>query len=210
MLAWGGRRKPELRLVARRGGPCSLSWQDEMQPEQDSRGVTVRIALGGNLGAAHETLRRGWDAVVATLPLQQARLSTIIASAPAEGASGGTFANAVGVGYTALDAHACLAALLQIERAFGRDRAREGHHGARPLDLDILDWDGALMNSPTLQLPHPRSHGRLFVLEPWAELEPSYRCACCGRTIAALLERCRTTDQAAAASAADASGGPLS
>ena len=156
-----------------------------------SPGFRVRIALGSNLGDPPEAVAHGWAAVCSTLSLQAARLSRVIASDPAEGATGGTFANAVGVGYTSLDAHDCLAALLGIERAFGRDRAREGYHGARPLDLDLLDWNGAVMHTPTLHLPHPRSHGRLFVLAPWAELEPNWACAVCGVEVARLTRLCR-------------------
>lgn len=168
-----------------------------MRTESDTKQVAVRIALGSNLGIPRDFILRGWDAVVAQLPLSQPRLSSIIASAPAEGATGGTFANAVGVGYTGLDAYACLAVLQQIERAFGRDRAREGRYGARTLDLDMLDWDGALMNTPTLQLPHPRSHGRAFVLGPWAELEPTFVCSCCGLTISTLAASCSAASPAA-------------
>lgn len=167
-------------------------------PEPSSRtSVPVRIALGSNLAAPHAAVRRGWDAVVVALALTRPRLSTLLTSAPAEGASGGPFANAVGVGYTTLVPAACLAALQRVERAFGRDRAVEGHHGARPLDLDVLDWNGVRMDTTTLQLPHPRSHDRLFVLEPWAELEPGLACPCCGIAIADLAHRRRLASQPA-------------
>ncbi len=177
-----------------------------MQPPTERRPMAVRIALGSNLGRPREAVQRGWDAAIEMLGLRQPRLSTIIASAPAEGAAGGTFANAVGVGYTALDPHAGLALLQRIERAFGRDRLREGFHGARPLDLDVLDWGGMRIDAPNLQLPHPRSHERWFVLEPWAELEPHHVCPCCGSTIASLARAHGSRTEAATDHAESAAG----
>lgn len=146
----------------------------------------VAIALGSNLADPRAAVQRGWAAVTARLALCDARLSTIIHSPPAEGAAGTTFANAVGVGYTTRSPWQVLRALRLTERAFGRDRETEGRHGARPLDLDLLQQGAWILEGPSLVLPHPRSHGRDFVLGPWASLEPDRRCARCGATIGAL------------------------
>ena len=63
--------------------------------------------------------------------------------------------------------------LLQAtERAHGRDRAREQRWGPRTLDLDLLAMEGVALDTPALQLPHPRFAERAFVLVPWAEIAP--------------------------------------
>ena len=65
-----------------------------------------------------------------------------------------------------------LARAQEVERAFGRDRARERRWGPRTLDVDILAYDNVSMNDPELTLPHPRLFERAFVLVPLAEIVP--------------------------------------
>ena len=145
------------------------------------------IALGSNVGDTTDTVLRGWDAIVAILPLKRARLSRLITSAPAEQAKGGPFCNAVGVGWSSCAPETGMQLLLAIEAAHGRDRAAEGWHGARPLDLDIIDIGGQLSDDATLTLPHPRFAQRGFVLHPLAQVCPRFRDARSGRTVRQLL-----------------------
>ncbi len=51
-------------------------------------------------------------------------------------------------------------------------RARLQHWGPRTLDLDILLFDQMTLDTPRLQLPHPRMRQRAFVLLPLAEICP--------------------------------------
>lgn len=152
----------------------------------------VIVALGANVGDPPAQLTAAWAEVLATLELQHAALSPIFRSAPAEQARGPDFANAVGVGYTRRDAWATLAALQAIEAAFGRDRAAEGHHGPRRLDLDLVDWGGIVLEHPQLQLPHPRALRRPFVLLPLAAVAPDWCWPVDGRPLEALLEALAT------------------
>lgn len=55
-------------------------------------------------------------------------------------------------------------------------RARQQINEARPLDLDILDVNGEIINdSPRLIVPHPRLHLRGFVLYPLRDIDPQWR-----------------------------------
>jgi len=65
-----------------------------------------------------------------------------------------------------------LAELLRIERRYGRNRSKEQSKGPRTLDLDILLFGNATMQSGTLTIPHPRMHERAFVLKPLLEIAP--------------------------------------
>ena len=70
-----------------------------------------------------------------------------------------------------------LHALLEIERSLGRKRtsAAAAVKGPRTLDIDILLFGSAIIDTAELTIPHPRMHERRFVLEPLAEIAPDLR-----------------------------------
>ena len=63
---------------------------------------------------------------------------------------------------------------LNIEQMLGRNREKETRWGERPIDIDIIFYDNALIDSQLLTLPHPRMHLRAFVLVPLLELVPDF------------------------------------
>lgn len=63
---------------------------------------------------------------------------------------------------------ALLGALLGIEASMGR--VRKIKNGPRVLDLDLLVYDNAVINTKELVLPHPFIMEREFVLKPLCEL----------------------------------------
>ena len=95
-------------------------------------------------------------------------------------------ANAVCLVDTTLSAQALLAALHDIEAAFGRERSFR--NAPRTLDLDIIDYAHCRYSSDALTLPHPRAHERSFVMLPLAEIAPDYALGSYG-TAAGLAER---------------------
>lgn len=145
------------------------------------------IALGSNVADPPAAITLAWWAIVAGMPLHRSRLSQFVTSEPAEGATGAQFCNAVGLGWTDIGLNDGLRRLQRIELAFGRDRQREGWHGARPLDLDVVDITAVLQDDPELMLPHPRLAHRPFVLEPLAQLCPRFRDSRTGKTVNQLL-----------------------
>src|SRR5439155_20912089 len=80
------------------------------------------------------------------------------------------FLNAAAIGDTTLEPHALLAALMEIERAAGRQRPFPG--AARTLDLDLILFGSTILDEPDLTIPHPRFRERRFVLEPLAAIAP--------------------------------------
>lgn len=144
-----------------------------------SRGAAIHhavVALGGNLGNVESTLRaavREIDGLAGTQVTGISPLYRTAAWGMADGAP--DFLNAVVELETTMGAHDLLAALQDIERAHGRNR--EQHWDSRPLDLDIIDFDGVRNADPDLALPHPRAWQRAFVLAPWVALNPSARLA---------------------------------
>jgi len=73
----------------------------------------------------------------------------------------------------AADPAALLEACLALEAQFLR--VREQVNGPRTLDLDLLDVNGIVRDSPDPILPHPRAHLRGFVLRPIMDVAPGWR-----------------------------------
>ncbi|MCL5058002.1 MAG: 2-amino-4-hydroxy-6-hydroxymethyldihydropteridine diphosphokinase [Actinobacteria bacterium] len=80
------------------------------------------------------------------------------------------FLNTVAAYETALTPHELLGALMGIEKKMGRERTVRW--GPRVIDLDILLYGDAVVNTPDLQIPHPRIVERAFVVVPLADLAP--------------------------------------
>ncbi len=127
------------------------------------------IGIGANLGEARASV----ELAIARLgSLPHTRLnaqSSLFQTAPVD-AGGDDYINAVVELSTALDADALLDALQQIELAFGRERPYR--NAPRTLDLDLLLYADRQIDSPHLQVPHPRMTERAFVLLPLLQLDP--------------------------------------
>lgn len=103
------------------------------------------------------------------------------------------FINAVVSLATQLGAKELLVVLQAVERRFGRVRAKA--NAPRVLDLDILDYQGDRIDTPSLVLPHPRLHQRRFVLIPIAEMAPDWRHPILKLTAQQLLTRLSSEQQ---------------
>lgn len=131
--------------------------------------VCAYLALGANLGDPQAALPRAMDAIDALPQTRVTRRSALYRSAPLD-ADGPDYVNAVVEVMTALPLPDLLDALQKLEQAAGRTRPYP--NAPRPLDLDILLYGSARMDSPRLTVPHPRMGQRAFVLRPLAELAP--------------------------------------
>ena len=82
------------------------------------------------------------------------------------------FLNAVFSGECDMGSYELLEYIHTLEDEAGRDRAKAGWKGPRPLDIDILLYGGTVSDDPVLTLPHPGIKERGFVLIPLAEIAP--------------------------------------
>ncbi|MCY7370244.1 MAG: 2-amino-4-hydroxy-6-hydroxymethyldihydropteridine diphosphokinase [Polaromonas sp.] len=131
--------------------------------------VTAFVGLGANLGDAAEALHAAIKAFD-DIPLTQVRaVSSFYRSQPID-SSGPDYLNAVAELQTALTAPALLCHLQAIEQRAGRERPYR--NAPRTLDLDLLLFGSARIDSPALTVPHPRMAQRAFVLQPLAEIAP--------------------------------------
>ncbi len=85
---------------------------------------------------------------------------------------------------------ALLERLLAIERDSGRERGPV-RNTARTLDLDLLLFGDRSIETPDLDVPHPRMRERAFVLEPLCDLAPELVFPVSGETIQQLAARVR-------------------
>ena len=128
------------------------------------------VALGANLGNAAQTLRDALAALGRTPGVRLVRASSLYRTAPVE-SSGPDYLNAVAELATTLTAPGLLATLQAIENGAGRERPYR--NAPRTLDLDLLLYGDARIESPDLTVPHPRMWDRAFVLVPLAEIAPA-------------------------------------
>ena len=131
--------------------------------------VNVYAGLGANLGHARLSL----DAAILALgKLPETLLvgcSSFYQSAPFQ-ADGPDYINAVVHLQTRLNAIELLRAFRNVENLAGRERPYR--NAPRTLDIDLLLYGDGNIQSPALQVPHPRMRERAFVLLPLSELAP--------------------------------------
>lgn len=131
------------------------------------------VALGANLADPVVQIRA---ALVALTGLPESRLlraSSLYRTTPVGVHGQPDFINAVAALETRLAPPALLSALFAIEAQFGR--RRDYFRAPRTLDLDLLLFDDLILDTPHLQLPHPRMHLRAFVIAPLVEIAPDCR-----------------------------------
>jgi 2-amino-4-hydroxy-6-hydroxymethyldihydropteridine diphosphokinase len=95
--------------------------------------------------------------------------SSFYQSAPFQ-ADGPDYTNALVHLRTRLNAIDLLRAFQRVEDLAGRERPYR--NAPRTLDIDLLLYGNGNIQSPELQVPHPRMHERAFVLLPLSELAP--------------------------------------
>ena len=132
--------------------------------------VIATIGLGANLGDARQAVHGAAAAIAALDGCQLLATSPLYRSAPID-SSGPDYFNAVLQISTRLTAPDLLACLHRIERGAGRERPYR--NAPRTLDLDLLLYGQARLDSPTLTVPHPRMLQRAFVLRPLADIAPA-------------------------------------
>ena len=131
--------------------------------------VNVYAGLGANLGHARQSID---SAILALGKLPETLLvgrSSFYQSAPFQ-ADGPDYTNAVVHLRTRLNAIDLLRAFQSVEDLAGRERPYR--NAPRTLDIDLLLYGDGNIQSPELQVPHPRMHERAFVLLPLSELAP--------------------------------------
>src|SRR6266849_9457353 len=168
------------------------------------RSLRVYLLLGSNLGDRAKNLQ---DAIAAQgkSGVQVVRVSSVYETEPLDYLDQPWFLNCAVEAETELAALDLLHALRGIETQMGSKKLVA--KGPRLLDIDILLYGNEVIDTPELQVPHPRMHLRRFVLEPLAEIAPTVQHPVSHLSIADLLAR--TPDKSAVRVAAGLQPGQL-
>jgi 2-amino-4-hydroxy-6-hydroxymethyldihydropteridine diphosphokinase len=143
--------------------------------------VTIAyVGIGSNLDDPQAQVTRAFDELAGLPRTRLKARSSLYRSAPVGHAEQPDFINAVAALDTELSPDTLLRGLQQIENRHGRKRSFA--NAPRTLDLDLLLFGSARIDTGELQIPHPRMHQRAFVLQPLLEIAPD---------LPFDLERCR-------------------
>lgn len=149
------------------------------------------LGLGANLGDRGAALQGAVDALAAA-GLEVQAVSTVYQTAPRDMEDQPPFLNAACRVRTALAPPEVLALAKGIEAAAGRPAGPR--FGPRPIDVDLLVWEGGVWSGPDLTIPHPRLGDRRFALVPLIDLDPDLMLPD-GSRIADLAARIPVEDQ---------------
>ena len=132
--------------------------------------IRVFLGIGTNLGDRERNLQ----AALAILSQKMVILkeSSIYQTAPWGYLDQPAFLNQVIEAQTDLSPLNLLGFLKDTEKALGRQA--NFRYGPRLIDLDILFYGNRVIQTPRLQIPHPRIAQRAFVLVPLAEIAPDF------------------------------------
>ena len=132
--------------------------------------IRVFLGIGTNLGNREQNLQEARDALSQRMEILKE--SSVYQTAPWGYLDQPAFLNQVIEAQTALSPLNLLGFLKDTEKHLGRQA--NFRYGPRLIDLDILFYGNRIIQTPRLQVPHPRLAQRAFVLVPLAEIAPDF------------------------------------
>ncbi|MEN3324762.1 2-amino-4-hydroxy-6-hydroxymethyldihydropteridine diphosphokinase [Mariniflexile soesokkakense] len=150
--------------------------------------ATFYIALGSNKGDKFKNLQDAIDLIHEKIG-NVTHISKVYKS-PAFGFESDDFLNTCLILESHLKPETLLQGLLTIETTLGRVRTQKNKYEARNIDLDIVFVEDAVINTKTLQIPHPEMQKRKFVLLPLNDIASKVKHPKLEKEVAVLLQEC--------------------
>ena len=150
--------------------------------------LTYHIALGSNKGDKFKNLQYAINAIYNNIG--NVKLISKVYKSPAFGFESDDFFNCCLLLESHLPPNKVLKLLLEIEVNLGRIRTQQKGYEARVIDLDIILAEDKIIDSKTLQVPHPEMEKRRFVLQPLNDITPKQKHPKLDKEVAVLLEEC--------------------
>jgi len=130
--------------------------------------VKTYVALGGNMGDVQETFRKALQLLCALTEVSCLATSSFHWNPAVSPIPQADYLNGVCCFYWSKSPFQLLQVLQKIQRDLGQNEKPK--EAPRIIDLDLLFFGNEKIQTPDLEVPHPRWQERLFVLEPLSEL----------------------------------------
>lgn len=129
---------------------------------------TIYVGLGGNIGDVHRTFCAALQLIEEIPGVWELGVSSFYRTTPVSPIPQSDYLNAVCRFKTSLSADVLFHHLQRIQRSLGQGFKTQD--APRLIDLDLLFYGWEKIQTPHLQVPHPRWRERLFVLVPLADV----------------------------------------
>ena len=151
----------------------------------------ILIGTGGNLDSAFGTVPQTLEKAFELLEKRDVfieKTSGWYRTAPVPVSDQPWYKNRVFSVRTEQEPRMLIKTLLDVEAELGR--VRTVRNAARVLDLDLLAYNGEIIDEPPETIvPHPRMHLRAFVLYPLREIAPDWTHPVSGLSVSELIRR---------------------
>ena len=132
------------------------------------------LSIGSNMGDTIDNCQKGIQAIAASDGIAIEKISPFYWTEPVDYTDQQWFLNAALKIRTSLGPIGLLDILQSIQQTAGRKQGGI-RFGPRVLDLDIIFFEDLIFTHDRLEIPHPRMHKRLFVLQPICDIDPDVR-----------------------------------
>jgi len=147
----------------------------------------IFLGIGTNMGHKPSNISTAYQFIQTKIGTIR-RQSKIYQTPPWGFESDQDFFNTVVKVQTQLTAKEVLTEIKMIEKEMGRSQKLKIGYSSRIIDIDIIDYNGELLNDPILTIPHSHCHKRNFVLYPLKEIEPFWTHPTILKTVNNLIE----------------------
>ena len=147
------------------------------------------LSIGSNQGNRLENIQQ-------CIQLIQLELGTVfkvskLYETPSWGFESDAFYNCAIVIHTHKSPLKLLSGIFKIEKKLGRIRKEQQlGYQSRTIDIDIISFENEILQTETLEIPHPQMQNRLFVLLPINDLQLDFVHPIFEKTIAVLIDEC--------------------
>jgi 2-amino-4-hydroxy-6-hydroxymethyldihydropteridine diphosphokinase len=134
----------------------------------------IYLALGSNMGKRRNNLKKALN-LIEECGIKIIKKSKIYETKAVSKVEQDDFLNMCVEAKTRHSPEKVLRAIQIVEKQAGRKRKekkRAGYEKPRVIDIDILLFNGKIINKRNLKIPHPEMHEREFVLKPLNDIAP--------------------------------------
>jgi len=153
----------------------------------------IYLSLGSNIGDRESNLAQATMALSININISDVQSSSYYESEPLYNPDQPKFLNSVVSCFTMLKPFEFLDVTKKIESMLGRREGIRKKNQPRTIDIDILLYGDAVLETSDLIIPHPMLGLRKFVLLPFDEIASDFEIPHINLTVRDLLNRCPDT-----------------